>query len=307
MADDSKKKRKARVYGAVAGLSAAEGKALAGMLANPLALLSEIGEKSFPAGLEGLPMYLQEPGFALDARRIRKYLGAPKVPIVIGVEDAMVLKDLVKETPYITMRAPSHAGVAHEIGHSVPSPISRMSQMSSHPLLKALGISAGVGAALTDNETAQAAAPLIAGAPYVPELLEEARATAHGVRGIRAIKGNAEALRALLRLLPAFLSHAAMAAPAVAAPFVAKAVREYVESDIKKTPEKTAAEAPKPPKATGKTVLTARQQWAHPAPAPVSSKPDKPPGTPAAKPPSKSKFYTDMQKMMEGFGARSAS
>lgn len=320
--------RKARLYGSVAGLAASETRRLPGLAAEAIGQLGEIGEKPFDEALHGLRLGLVDPKRALDGSKIRKAVGAPSVPIYAAEIDSALspqVIDLVeklralkvpgvpqgaKVSPYITAGSDGLAGLAHEIGHTVKSPIVAASFISQNPIVKMLGLGAGMSAMMSDNETMQAVAPIISSAPHIPQLMEEARASTHAVRGIHATKGLAEAARAGARLTPAFLTYVAGALPALFAPYVAKAVKEYINSDPKPSmssePEKSAADQGYQPKATNKLKQTARVAWAPPAPKPQVSKIGKP-GIDPAPPPSKAKFYRDMQRMFAGLGARRGS
>jgi hypothetical protein len=273
-----------------------------------MAELSEIGEASYPKVLQGQRLALIDPRFWLDVQRMRSHINAPSLPIVISDMDHIMPPEgdsfLQGLKSHIGLRAKSYAGAGHELGHSIPSHIRTLSMMGSTPMAKALATLAGVGTAtFSDDPETESLAPLISGAPYAAQLAEEARATAHGVRAVRAIKGDVAALEALGRLLPAFMTYAAMAAPAIAAPMVAKAIKHYMRD---KETEKKASNEPAPPKATGRKILSARQEWAAPAPTPKVSRVGYP-GTNPAKPPSKGKFYKDMLSTMNGKGARKDS
>jgi len=305
MDDNDKDLRKARLYGGASGIATSEAEIIPRLLAQSMGGISEVGESAYPEVLRGQRLALVDPRFWLDIRKMRNYLNAPSIPVVVGDIDYTIPPEgrefLKRLNAQIGLRAKSYAGAGHEIGHSVPSPIRSLGMSLGTPLAKILGVLAGVGTAtLSDDPTMESIAPLISAAPYAAELAEEARATAHGVRAVRAVKGNMAALEALGRLLPAFMTYAAMAAPALAAPMVAKAVKHYVKD---KDAKKTAAKIPSPAKATGRKILSARQEWASPAPSPKTSKIGDP-GMNPAKPPSKSKFYKDMLSMMSGKGAR---
>jgi hypothetical protein len=312
--------RLARLYGALAGLGIGA-TSLQKHVQGPLGALTELGIEPYVEGAYGLPLWAEDIESHRRLRAYQKHLKAEKLraiaseahmalppqsiefarryPWVFGGREAV--EALSRAEPAIFVRSPNPAAIAHEVGHTVRSPISTAALISRHPLLRALGMGGGVAAALSDEEGLQAVAPAISVAPHIPELAEEARASLHGARAIRATEGATAALKALGRLTPAFMTYLAAALPALAAPYVAKGIKEHVK---KKRAEKTAQALPK---ATGKTIVTARQRWAAPTPKPKSSKPGKAKSMPPAQPPSKRKFFTDLQKQMEGLGARKPS
>lgn len=313
MAKEELDDRKAKLYGAMSGLGLAETTAQ-GLPQAGLGVLSELGEKAFDLESHGFPLWIEDNPTWQNAVKIREHIGAPRVPIYAGPEDFAISPNLVKLRerfpflfeageeikPLISVKSRNgYAGLAHELGHTVPSPIADLSILSHIPLLRLLSAGAGAGLAVSDNETAQSIAPAVSVAPYIPGILEEGRATMHGVRGINAVKGPAEAAKALARLSPAFMTYLLAALPALAAPYVAKGIKEYVKKK-KKSQEKNAAEEPK---ATGRAKLTAPRVWTTPAPKPKTSKPGEP-EIAKASPPAKGKFYGDMMRMLRGGGER---
>jgi hypothetical protein len=321
MADDRPTDdRLARLYGALAGLGTGATE-LQGHVQGPLAHLSEIGIEPYAEGAHGNPLWMEDYDSYKKLRAYQKYLKTEKIRAVAadmhGVIQPQSLRfmerfpwlfggrevaeAIAESEPAIFTRGPNPAAMAHEVGHTVRSPMASAALISKHPILRALGLGGGVAAALSDHEGLEAVAPAISVAPHIPELAEEARASFHGTRAIRATEGNIAALKALSRLAPAFMTYLAGALPALAAPYVAKGIKEHIK---RKKSEKTAAALPK---ATGKTVVPARQRWAHPTPNPKTSRPEKAKSMPTAKPPSKRKFFTDLQKQMEGLGSRKLS
>jgi hypothetical protein len=321
--------RKARLIGALAGLGIGS-TTLQGYAQHPLADLIELGIQSYPEMSHDLPLWAEDYASAKRIKAYQRALGAERVPAVVSGHHGTLTPESIEfierhpmltgasksdvaeiagHGPRIFVRSPNPGAMAHEVGHTVRSPIHRASIVARHPLLRALGIGGGVAAALSDHEGVQGAAPFISVAPHIPELAEEARASLHGTRAVRATEGSAAALKALARMTPGFMTYLAAALPALAAPYVAKGIREYVQREGKgkgKKAEKTAAKIkiPKPPKATGRNILTARQRWLTPAVKPKATKPGKKSHMPVAKPPSKAKFYADMRKQMEGLGTR---
>lgn len=312
--------RLARLYGGLAGLGIGA-TTLEGYVQEPLSRLAELGMEPYAKESHGLPLWAEDYESHKKIRAYQRYLKAERLKSLVAEAHAALPThslDLIKRFPWlfggegavqaaaeaepaIFVRSPNRAIMAHEIGHTVKSPIATTALLARHPLLKALSTGGGVAAALSDIESLEAAAPIISIAPHIPELAEEARASIHGARAIRATEGSMAALKALSRLTPAFITYLVGALPALAAPYVAKGIKEHIK---KKRREKTAAALPK---ATGRTITTARQRWAAPAPKPKTSRPEKAKSVPPAKPPSKRKFFTDMQKQLEGLGARKPS
>jgi hypothetical protein len=305
MAPEEKDDRKARLLGGAAGLSAIGGSdaGLGVPVRQILNMILEAGSKQFEEGSHGLPMFLVDRKTNRSAKTMADALKVARPEVIAGPASQMVHGT---SPPRIQLKGSNRAILAHELGHHVKSPITWLANLADSPKLKGLGMGGGVAAAMSDSEIAQKAAPLIGMAPHIPELLEEARASMHGVRALHATEGLASAAKGALRLTPAFMTYMTKLIPALIAPYIAKSVMEYTKSkDPKKKNQKKTAGI-KPPKATGKTILTARQRWAHPAPLPKTSKPGKV-GTPKARPPSKSKFYKDMKAQLAGLGARRGS
>lgn len=292
--------------GAAAGVSTDEARRIPRLINNRLADLVDVGIKSYPEASWG-----QLPDFKtlIKAWQLQEAMGAPSTPVIRGPYAAFVNPPQVNEhfewlgkkfpglakalnankigDPFIMIDRPNTAALAHEIGHSIKSPILGLALYGK--LLRGLGLAGGVGAALTESEGAQSAAPFIAGAGAVPDILEEGRATAHAVRGVKRVEGGKEALKTLGRLTPAIGTYAVGAVPLVLAPYVARAVKEYME--------KESAEKPVQIKTEGKLRAPASKAWATSGPKPKSSTPGKAKST-SIKLPSKRKFYRDMQRQL---------
>jgi hypothetical protein len=306
----------ARLLGGAAGVTMDEARIVPGMLQTPLAMLSELKEKPYPSYMWGerLPFIDR-----LRAEIIRQEIGAPKIPIYIGPEDYVMnspnevriwrwlkskfpnlLKNVDFETPHISTRAGSLSGIAHELGHAKPSPIGVLASSPVRVPLRAATLLGGIGAALSESEEAQKAAPYIAGAGALPSLAEEGRAWYHAIRGMKRAEGTKAALETLARGAPAFGTHAFGAVPVILAPIVAKAVKDYMEN--RKGQEKEAAEIQL--KTEGKLKSSPSRAWATEGPKPKTSTPGKAVST-KINIPSKRKFYRDMQRQMSpGKGQR---
>ncbi len=305
-----------RTYGALSGLAAAETESI-GRVIGPLADVVERGIEPYDKLTHGLGLWAVDPQALARKRRYEKYLGVPHVkgiafpesatlprqtievleghPRIFGEETSGVAKFL---RPFIFLKNGDPAVIAHEVGHNVRSPIASASTLvrARNDILRSAAMGAGIGLALSDNETAEKYAPLVSVAPHIPELLEEARASTHGIRAIRAIEGNRAAIKSLTTLLPAFMTYVVSAIPSLTAPMIAKAVKEYSEQKQEKTASK---------KAVGSKIKSARSSWVTAPPKPKTSKIGKP-GTSPPKPPSKSKFYKDMLGELNGLGTRRA-
>ncbi len=263
--------------------------------------------------LERFPIHshgeLIDPELLKRVEKIRKTINAPNIPLQKGVSHAFVAHPVHPYPKWITASHPNVAAIAHEMGHSIDSPIRTFSKAT--PRLIPAAFFAGMMSAFSDNETLQTLAPLFSASGLLPELLEEGRASAHALRGIAKAEGARSALQAAGRLAPAFGTYAAGAVPLALAPFVAKAVRDYMMKQRKgkeKTQKKEAAEQPKPVplKTEGRLKASPSRAWATEGPKPKTSKPGKATST-KINLPSKRKFYRDMQRQMSpGRGQRLA-
>lgn len=315
--EDQKSTTLAKLLGGAAGITVDEAARVPALAQIPLGILTELGIEPYHEFTHGLPVDMRT---GWKAEKIRKAMGAPRVPITRGATHATLTPQAADTLNWLSERFPNVFGygyhfpeiwaesknipaIAHEMGHTIRSPISAVSMAS--PAIRAVTLLGGLGAALSESERAQELAPYIAGAGTVPTLLEEGRASAHAIRAIRRAEGTKAALSAAGRLAPAFGTYAAGAIPAVLAPIVAKAVKEYMEN---REQEKEAAEQPKPVplKTEGKLRASPSRAWATEGPKPKTSKPGKVKST-KINLPSKRKFYRDMQRQMSpGKGQRLA-
>ena len=312
------KAREARLYAGLAGAGATMAEkpslAISQLLLNPAL---EAGVKPYSAESLGKSLDAVDPNMLEKIKAYQKHLNAEKIPAFVGEYHAVATpqslemrRDLMEKLkrfgiyagkkpsmdPFIQLVSPNAAAAAHEVGHSVRSPVmalSRLMSMSS-PIGKALGVGSGMAMAMSDNETVQNLSPLAAAAAFAPEIAEEARASFHGLRAIKAVDGMTDAIKGFARMSPAFMSYVLGALPFITAPMVAATVKNKLMSK----------EGAVEPKATGRNIISARQQWTTPAPKPKTSTIGKP-GTNAAPPPSKRKFFADLQKVMDGMGDRS--
>lgn len=296
----------ANLLGGAAGVAMDEARIAPGAVQNPLAILSELGEKPYPEHMHGQRLPLID---RIRAELVRREIGAPRIPIYIGPEDYVAsspnqvrvfqwLKERFPnlmgavefEPPHIATRAGSLPGIAHEMGHAKPSAIGVLASDPVRVPIRAATLLGGLAAALSESEEAQKAAPYIAGAGAVPALAEEGRAWYHAIRGMKRAEGMKAALETLARGAPAFGTHAIGAVPIVLAPIVAKAVKEYME--------KESSQKPIPLKTEGRLKASPSRAWATEGPKPKSSKPGKVTST-KINIPSKRKFYRDMQRQMD--------
>ncbi len=219
-------------------------------------------------------------------------------------------------TPHIRLGQSSIPQAFHEIGHA--SPIA-----GSHDLrrvFQALGSTIGGGStfghllrgaiamsgAVAPTEDSSAVhrfvadnAPALVGATLMPELIDEARASIHAIRG--AGKSGYGAMRAVKELVPYFGTYLGAAAAPVLATIVARRVMDAMrgEHGRKAEDEKTAA-ASAMIKAPGALRSSASSAWhmGTSTPKPKSIGPGKVGGLAKeraqAKPPSKTAFYKDM-------------
>jgi len=305
-----------RMYGALSGIASAETGSMEYMR-EPLIDMYNIGNEPYVG--ESLLKSLESVDPELFAKKLKyeKHLGVPPRLAVTGKTSFTLpehVKDLVRNHPMIfgkedleavekipsviSLGHSSPATLAHEVGHNIKSPISSLNTLlqARHGVAKKISTGTGLAMALSDNDTVSKYAPLISAAPYIPELLEEARASAHGMRAIRAVDGNMAAMKSISTLLPAFMTYAISAIPAIAAPMIARAVKEYAENNREKTASK---------RAIGNKVKSARESWVTSPPKPKTSKIGKP-GTSTSSPPSKRKFYRDMLGELNGLGTRKA-
>lgn len=312
MPEERKKEKDLRLARLLGGLAGVAG-AAPDMFQVPLVKLVDAGIRPYESPHVIRSLFWEDPDMWSKAVKLQQRLKAPAADLLVGPETLASpitwiekkihrlfghsAESIRSARPYVMLDSPSVAGLAHEIGHTVRSPITSAAMLGDLRGLRLLGLGGGVLAGLSDDEKLQKAAPYISVAPHVPGLLEEARATMHGTRGIAALEGLGPAAKALGRLTPAFLTYVAAAMPALMAPYLAKAIKDYVANKSEKRAEL------KPPKATGKKILSARQHWAHPAPKPKPSKLGKP-GRRPAPPPSKARFYRDIQSMLSGLGTR---
>lgn len=308
--EDQKSTTLARLLGGAAGVTMDEGRIVPGLLQNPLAMLTELREKPYPEYMWGSKLPFID---RLRAEIIRHEMGAPRIPIYIGPEDYVsnnpnstkvwewlkkkfpnMMEAVEIPPPYISTRAGSLHGIAHELGHSKPSPIGVIASDPIRIPLRAATLLGGIGAALSESEEAQKAAPYIAGAGTIPALAEEGRASYHAIRGMKRAEGAKAALESLARLTPAFGTHALGAVPVILAPIVAKAVKDYMEGQKKEA----AQQKPVQIKTEGKLKASPSRAWATEGPKPKTSKPGKATST-KINLPSKTKFYRDMQRQMD--------
>ena len=306
----------AKLLGGAAGVTIDEAAKVPAVAQIPLSIITELGIEPYDELTHGLPIDTKT---WLRARKIRKAMGAPSVPITRGQYHSAFTPQAADALNWLSEKFPSIFGyeyhmpeifaesknipaIAHEMGHTVRSPIGKLSLMS--PLLHPVALLGGIGAALSESETAQAAAPYIAGAGTIPTLLEEGRASAHALRGIGKAEGTRAALSAAGRLAPAFGTYAAGAIPTIMAPVVAKIIKDYIDKKMDHKKEASKQPKPIPVKTEGKLRASPSRAWATEGPRPKSSRPGKATST-SIKLPSKRKFYRDMQRQMSpGKGQR---
>lgn len=312
MAKEEKKEkdqRLSRLMGAAAGVTTEEARRIPRMAQIPLSILTELGIEPYSEYTHGLGLDWKT---SRRAEKVRAAMGAPRVPIFRGPEHATLgpqaaeslewlarkfpnlLGSLEGAEPWIMAESPNLAAIAHEMGHTKRSPIAALSLHS--PWLRLAALTGGLGAALSESETAQDVAPFIAGAGTLPELLEEGRASAHAIRGIGKAEGAREALKAVGKLAPAWGTYAAGAVPAILAPIVATAVWKHLQGQ-----DKEAAAKPKPVqiKTEGlkRTPITRAKAYAPSPPKPRTSKPGKI-GDAPAKPPSKAAWLKEQSEQI---------
>lgn len=296
----------AKLLGGAAGVTIDEAAKIPALAQIPLAALTELGIEPYSEFTHGGSLDI---GTALKARRIRKAMGAPYVPIIRGAEHSTFTPQAADAMNWLAERFPNLFGfpfyspeiiaesknipaIAHEMGHTIRSPIGALSMGS--PIIRAAALLGGLGAALSEEESTQEIAPYIAGAGTLPTLLEEGRASAHAIRGIKRAEGLKAALSATGRLAPAFGTYAAGAIPTILAPIVATAVKKYMEKEGAKIELKTEGKLTAPPE----------RVWATPGPRPKTSKVGKAKST-HIKVPTKTKFYRDMERQLTpGSGKR---
>lgn len=302
-----------RLLGGAAGVTIDEAARVPAIAQIPLSILTEAGIEPYSELSHGAPLDLKT---WLKARKLRKAMGAPNVPITRGPYHSAFTPHAADALNWLSERFPSVFGygyytpeiwaesknipaIAHEMGHTIRSPIGKLSLVS--PIIRPLTLLGGIGAALSDSERAQELAPYIAGAGTVPTLLEEGRASAHALRGIGKAEGARAALSAAGRLAPALGTYAAGAIPTILAPIVAKAVKDYMEKGQKK---EAAEQKPVQLKTEGKLKSPPSRAWATEGPKPKTSRPGKAMST-KINLPSKRKFYRDIQRQMSpGKGQR---
>jgi len=302
-----------RMYGALSGVATSETGASRAII-DPLSNIIDSIHGSYDK--KDIGRWLGSVDFEALARKLQyeEYLNVPHVSTVVGGESLTIPRQTIetlkghpkifgKETsefaervkPRIFLSSGNPATIAHEVGHNVPSPISTLSTLvKARDVARPAFMGTGIGMAMSDNDTVSKYAPLVSVAPHIPDVLEEARASIHGTRAIRAIEGNRAAIKSMATLLPAFMTYVVSAIPALTAPMIAKAVKDYAE----KKQEKTASK-----KAVGSKVKSARSSWITSPPKPKTSKIGKP-GTEPQAPPSKRKFYQDMLGELNGLGTR---
>ena len=201
----------------------------------------------------------------------------------------------------------------HEIGHAAPimgSPRLRdtfgfLAAKASRSLPMQVGRGALMANALTvpgKDESgvrgfARDHAALMIGSTYVPELVEEARATIHALRG--AAEYGPGVARVAKVLLPAFGGYAVAAATPVIATILAQRVMQAFR-DRDGRPVKTAASAApaKQVNSSGALRSSASAAWhmGGAAPRPKTSPPGKAKSMPTARPPSNRSYHADAVK-----------
>lgn len=291
-----------------------------------LSPLIDRGIEPYATVMVGRPEQFKiDPETAARAEKIRKAIGAPKVPIERGPQHFSISPQISnitnwlhkkvpwyvpfgETTPVILARSPNIPAIAHEIGHTVKSPIAPIGVIPSKSL-RPLGIIGGLAAALSENEDLQKWAPAIGASGTLPLLLEEGRASGHALRGIAKTEGTKEALKALKVLAPGFGSYALSTATAALAPVIAKLLSDKFRENFKKAREeekkrkrkgqkKEAAQKPIPLKTEGRLKASPSRAWATEGPKPKTSKPGKATST-KINLPSKRKFYRDIQRQMD--------
>lgn len=232
---------------------------------------------------------------------------------------------------YIGLGQSSMPSAMHEIGHASPILGSHSARRGFQSILGPLGHTTpamkGLRAALLANvlmppkekirgtegalgkarHAAYEHAPAVVAATVAPQLLEEARASMHALRGAQRHGIGTE--KALRELVPAFASHAAKAVTPVLAILVAKKLSQFLGGT-----EKTSAAAPAPPKPEKQLKKPPSTAWPSmgSAPKPKTDRPSTSPshhakGRAPAKPRLPTKFYSDMMKQLRGGGARIAT
>ena len=164
--------------------------------------------------------------------------------------------DQLPDRPFIVMGRSTVPGAMHEIGHAKPIFGSTKLRQAVHDVGGAMQRGSPAGgltrAAIAANVLAPPTedtgrtrrflydkAPFLVGATMTPELLEEARASVHAMRGAR--RHGPGALRALRDLAPAFGTYAAGAAVPVLATIIAKRLVKALHARAAEQ-EKTGAE-----------------------------------------------------------------
>lgn len=275
--------------------------------------------------LHGMNLRWVDPEAYQKSLKYKKYLGVPNVQVVASPETATItgtaiesiqkhplIKQTIKDEAKMSRLAPligyngrGEAFLAHEVGHNVRSPISAIANYAElTPHIHDFALGGGIGLALSGNPTAQAIAPLVAVSTRTPLLLEELRASAHGLRAIRGVEGLGAVPEAVSKLAPAFITYALAAAPAIVAPIVARAVKDYIKGKRETKQEKKASAQLR---ATGQKTLSAPAKWYSKPGKQISLPPKaKVRSIPKAKPPSKKQFYRDMSDEIHGKGTRRA-
>jgi hypothetical protein len=280
-----------------------------------------------PAELHGEPI-ASAPQFSRKAlRAIGEFAKAERVdvPIVAGPVTAHVRPSAYDETigrllklvgvethndvvPHIALARSSVPQAMHEIGHASPPPLApvwRLLVDASRAMPGLLARGAIGAAALTppDDNTSGGRrfvyehAPALMASTFLPELVEEGRATAKAIAGARRFGPGASA--ALKELGPAFATHFGAAAAPVLATALAQRLVQYLYDRAGERRKTAAAE----PKMSGALKAPAAAAWHLGAYAKPKTTTPRRPGAPAqpmptTKPPSNRAYHQDVTKSM---------